>query len=243
MQLDWWTLGLETINVLVLLWLLSRFLFRPVAKIMAERQAAAGAELEQARAEREAAKAEHEAAKATSDEIAAQRAGMIAKATEEAEAQRAALLSTAKAEAEAAREATRAELEKLRKAEAQAMEDDARALAADIATRLLDRLPDAARIDGFVDGLAEAVAELPETTRAGIGASGPVQLRAARALTPDETKRIKARLSEALGRKVTIAAETDPSLIAGLELDAPEAVVRNHFRADLETIRQELGHD
>ena len=41
MHFDWSTLILQTINVLVLLWLLRRFLFRPVAAIIAQRQAAA----------------------------------------------------------------------------------------------------------------------------------------------------------------------------------------------------------
>lgn len=41
MTIDWWTLGLQTVNVLVLVWILARFLFRPVARIIADRQAAA----------------------------------------------------------------------------------------------------------------------------------------------------------------------------------------------------------
>ena len=40
MRFDWWTLALQFVNVVVLIWLLSRFLFRPVADIIAARQAA-----------------------------------------------------------------------------------------------------------------------------------------------------------------------------------------------------------
>jgi F-type H+-transporting ATPase subunit b len=38
MRIDWWTLALQTANVLILIWLLGRFLFRPVADIVARRQ-------------------------------------------------------------------------------------------------------------------------------------------------------------------------------------------------------------
>jgi F-type H+-transporting ATPase subunit b len=38
MHIDWWTLALRTVNVLILMWLLAKFLFRPVAKIVASRQ-------------------------------------------------------------------------------------------------------------------------------------------------------------------------------------------------------------
>lgn len=36
MRIDWSTLALQTINVVVLVWLLSRFLFRPVSDIIAK---------------------------------------------------------------------------------------------------------------------------------------------------------------------------------------------------------------
>jgi F-type H+-transporting ATPase subunit b len=48
----------------------------------------------------------------------------------------------------------------------------------------------------------------------------------------------------ALGRPLDFTLAVDPSLIAGLELETPHAVVRNSFRADLSRIVEELtGHD
>ena len=41
MQIDWWTLALQTINFLVLVWLLTHFLYRPVRQVIAERKALA----------------------------------------------------------------------------------------------------------------------------------------------------------------------------------------------------------
>lgn len=244
MTIDWWTLGLQTVNVLVLVWILARFLFKPVAKIIAERQAAAREALdaaEQARAEAETAK---NAAAAERDRIAATRADLLAKAQDAAETEKRKLLAAARAAAETARAETREDLARMRAAQAGALTDAAGALAADIALRLLDRLPDTARVAGFIDGLAEAVTALPATTRDGIGADAPVPIRAPRPLTGDERARLETRLTEALGRKVTLRIETDPDLIAGLELDAPHAIVRNHFRADLDRIKAEvLAHD
>ena len=39
MRIDWWTLALQTFNVLVLVLILGRFLFRPVVAIIEERRA------------------------------------------------------------------------------------------------------------------------------------------------------------------------------------------------------------
>ena len=39
MQFDWWTFTFQAVNLLVLMWLLGRFLFRPIAGIIARREA------------------------------------------------------------------------------------------------------------------------------------------------------------------------------------------------------------
>ena len=42
MQIDWWTLGLQAVNALVLVWLLAHFLFRPVVDAIARQPDSAG---------------------------------------------------------------------------------------------------------------------------------------------------------------------------------------------------------
>jgi F-type H+-transporting ATPase subunit b len=55
MRIDWWTLALQTVNVLILIWILGRFFFRPVADIVARRQEEANRLLSDADAARRAA--------------------------------------------------------------------------------------------------------------------------------------------------------------------------------------------
>lgn len=40
MQIDWWTLALQTVNFLIVVWLLSRFLYQPIKRVIEEREAA-----------------------------------------------------------------------------------------------------------------------------------------------------------------------------------------------------------
>ncbi|MDR3415765.1 MAG: hypothetical protein P4L83_06225, partial [Nevskia sp.] len=49
MKIDWWTLALQAVNVLVLLWLLQRFLYLPVRRVLEQRQRQATQMLDQAR--------------------------------------------------------------------------------------------------------------------------------------------------------------------------------------------------
>ena len=48
MSIDFGTLALQAVNVLILIWLLQRFFWRPVAAIIAQRRAAAQAMLDDA---------------------------------------------------------------------------------------------------------------------------------------------------------------------------------------------------
>jgi F-type H+-transporting ATPase subunit b len=244
MRIDWWTLGLQTVNVLILIWILSRFLFRPVVAIIEERRHAAAKLLDDAEAAKEAAVAAREAAEAESAKIAAARDNVLRQAAADAEAQRAAALASAREEVDQLRAAAATEMSWTRAAEESAASDRAAKLAVDIARKLLARLPDSARIDGFIDGLAEALASLPEASRDGLGAGDKPRLTAARALTAAEIQSCRDAFAHALDRPLDFSVAVDADLIAGLELETPHAVVRNSFRSDLARIVEELTrHD
>ena len=244
MRIDWWTLGLQTVNVLILVVILARFLFRPVVAIMADRQAAAAKILAEAEAEKAKAAAARTAAEAESDRIAAARDVVLRQAAEDANAQREAALATAKEEADQVRMAAETEMRWARAAEEAAASDRSARLAVDVTRKLVERLPDSARVDGFIDGLAKALASLPEGSRDGFVSQEAPKLTAPRPLTPAETARCRDAFSRALGRPVDFAVAVDPAVIAGLELATPHAVARNSFREDLKRIVEELTrHD
>jgi F-type H+-transporting ATPase subunit b len=235
---------LQTFNVLVLVWILSRFLFRPVVGIIEERRAATVKLLGDAEAAKKRAIAAGQVAEAETARLASWRDEALRSAAAEAEAQRAAALAAARAEADGLRAAVEAEMRGARASEAAAASDRAARLAVDIAGKLLQRLPDSARVDGFVEGLANALASLPVTSRDGIGPGEGARLTAARPLDEREVKSCREAFARALGRPLDFTIRLDPDLIAGLELETPHAVVRNSFRSDLNRIVEELTrHD
>ena len=243
MRIDWWTLALQTVNVLVLVWILSRFLFRPVASVIEQRQAAAAKLLADAEEAKSQANAARETAEAEAARLAGTRNEALRAAAAEAETERATAFAAARAEVERLRAAAQAEIERVRQAEAAGASDRAARLAVDIAGKLLDRLPDLERVDGFIDGLAQALASLPPASKDGLGAGQDARLKAPRLLNDAEMKSCRSAFAKALGRPLDFSVDVDPGLIAGLELEAPHAVVRNSFRADLSRIVQELtGH-
>ncbi len=245
MSFDWWTLGLQTVNALVLIGLLSYFLFRPVADIIAARQKAANQLLAEAQAAKAAAQEERAKAAAEAANLAEHRTDALKAVDAEADKERAKLLQSARADADKLRADAETQIAARRRAEEAAEEDHAGELALDIAAKLLDRLPNEVRVDAFINGITSGVSTLPDATRATLGANGTaIQLIAARPLTSQEREACRTGLAGVLGRPIEIDFSVDPTLVAGIELEAPDAVVRNSFRADLLRLKSELvSHD
>ncbi|MGA9918738.1 MAG: F0F1 ATP synthase subunit B [Paraburkholderia sp.] len=241
MRIDWSTLALQTINALVLIWLLARFLFRPIAGIIAERQNAAQTLIADADAAKRAAVLERDTAARETQQLVAARGDAMKAVAADAAAEKAALLAAAQADADRLRSAATAEAETARVEQDKLVAVRATQLAVDIAAKLLAKLPENVRVSGFIDGLADAIAHLSEPVRAQLGADGVAfTLAAPLALSPQELEQCRTVISGCLNRAVSLAVEVDPQLIAGLELRTAHAVVRNNFGADLAQIRAAL---
>jgi F-type H+-transporting ATPase subunit b len=240
MHIDWWTLALQCVNVLVLVWILARFFFRPVAAIIAQRQEAAHrllAEAETARAEAAKVRAESDAAR---KQIEVTRTELAASARKAAELEAGKVL--AKASAQAA--TLRADADVQIKNDATAAEGQifthASALSIDIARRLLGQLPAEATLGAFAQGLAAQLRDLPPESRE-LLRGGELVIASASALGDESRNKVRAAIEDALGSPAKVAFETDPGLIAGLELRSRAVLIRHSWRAALERIREEIG--
>jgi F-type H+-transporting ATPase subunit b len=242
MHIDLWTLGLQAINVLVLVWLLARFLFRPVAAIIAQRRQAAEALLADAAAARTQAQAE-------AAEIVRRRQGLQdeadrlrAEAHKDAEAERAAQLAQARDDAAQVRQDAEAALLRERGQQQKALESRACTLAVDIARRLVARLPSQAITSVLASELARDIAALPSAERRLLAQDAEhLQLVTAVALDAPAQAEIAASLAQALGVQPRLEVRVDPALLGGIELAGPHTLIRNSWRADLERIADELA--
>jgi len=244
MTIDWWTLGLQTINVAVLIWLLGRFFWKPLAAMIEQRRVAAGQILADAEAKRDESTAALALIEKTRAGFARERDKILAAAHDDAEAARTARLAKAEAEATALQAATTAGIEKDKQAADTAWSATASKLAVEIAQRL------AARLDGpvvratFLDWLVKEIQALPAAARKAVGVKGVVlEAISAAALDPADQDHYRDAISTAFGAKPKITFKSDPALIAGLELRGPTLVVSNSWRADLTHILADLAHD
>ena len=168
MTIDWWTLGLEAVNVAVLIWLLARFFWRPLAAMIEERRIAAAKDLTEAAAKRtEAEKALAEIATIRAG-LAKEREAMLVAAAGEADKEHATRLAQAMTEIEALRAAARAAIVKQKDEARKDWHEHAAKLAVDIAGRLVEGLEGSLPVGPFLDGLIREIQRLPESQRRGL---------------------------------------------------------------------------
>ncbi len=247
MHIDGWTILLQAVNFLILVWLLRRFLYRPVLAVIAERQAATERVRNEAEAARQAAEDARRALEDQRATLPAERDRLIAAARAEAEAERAALLDRTRAEADRALEEARARLAEERTQALGALQRHAADLGTQLATRLLRDAPARSLTRPLLEEACAAVEALPAAQRHAL-ADGidpvPVRLATAGALPDEDAAHARDRLSAALGRPVALELTEDPSLIAGVELHFAHSVVRRSWKQTLAEAREEMTrHD
>src|SRR5271156_4365009 len=103
MPIDWFTVVAQAINFLILVWLLKRFLYKPILHAIDERERGIAARLAEAEATQAEAQQERDEFQHKNEAIDQARAALLKKAEDEAEAERQRLLEIARKDADALR--------------------------------------------------------------------------------------------------------------------------------------------
>ena len=244
MTIDWWTLGIQAVNVTILIWLLSRFFWRPIAAVIAQRRAAVQQLLTEAEAKRVQATDSLAEIERTRAGFGRERDAIVAAAREAAEKTRTSVLAAAAKETAELEAAARTAIEKERGAAEAAWMERAGALAVEIAQRLVARLDGPSIRAAFLDWLGQEIRGLPGPVREAAAAEGVVlEVISAVGIEPADQDRYRKQIGDAFGTSPRMIFTVDAALIAGLELRGPHLVIANSWRADLAKIRAELAHD
>lgn len=240
MTFDLWTLAFQAVNVLVLVWLLHRFFWKPVAATIAAREAAAATLLDDAEAKRSDAEAALAEVEATRAAIAVERDAILAAAHEDAEAAREALMDAARAEADALHDTAKAARVRAAATLKTTAMEDAQGLALTIAARLVGRLDSLATDAAFLGWLVEGIAALSDADRTALSGA-ELEVVSAKQQDAASQERIAKALTAALGQSAALTFRTEAALIAGHELHSPHFTLRNSWAADLARIEAALA--
>ncbi|MFB4204874.1 MULTISPECIES: F0F1 ATP synthase subunit delta [Arhodomonas] len=219
MELSWTTFALEVVNFLILVWILQRFLYRPVQAAIARRREGVRAALEAARSEREAAETLRQDYEARQAEWAAERERARAALDEEIAAERRRAMTALEDELDAERRKVAALAERGVEREAERHEAEVRSLAAGLAARLLERAASPALERSLIDMAVEDLAGLDEAQLARMReAEGPMEVVSAYTLAATDRDALREAVEARLGAGREWRFSEDPALIAGVRL-------------------------
>ena len=223
MLIDWFTVGAQALNFLILVWLMKRFLYKPILHAIDTREKRIAAELADADAKKAEAEKEREEYHRKNEEFDHGRAALLGKATEDAHVERQKLIDEARKAADAfgvkRLETLRNEAKHLNQSIRRRTEQEVFAIArktlADLAsTSLEERLGEVfirrlMKMDGKAkEGLADALKK----------AADPVVLRSAFDLPAEQRASIQKALNETFSMDVHLRFETAPDLVSGIEV-------------------------
>jgi F-type H+-transporting ATPase subunit b len=225
MLIDWFTVGAQALNFLILVWLMKHFLYKPILNAIDAREKLIATELADAAAKKAEAQKEHEEFQHKNEELDQQRAALLSKATDEAKAEREKLLEEARKAADALsakrQEALKNDAHNLSQAISRRTQQEVFAITrkalTDLATTSLEE-----RVgEVFTRRLREMDGKAKETLGTALKtAPEPAVVRSAFDLPKDQRAAIQNAVNETFSVDIHLRFETKPDLVSGIELSA-----------------------
>lgn len=238
MELSWSTFVLEILNFLVLVWILKRFLYKPVLEVIARRRAG----IEKTRTDAETLRADAE-------KLRGQYEGRLADWNKERQQARDALTRELETERASKIEALRKELtqerEKARVAAAsrqadaqRKVEETALVQAAKFATRLLEAAAGADTQAGLVELVITGLSQLPDERIAALRNSygqmpDAIEVVSASPLAGDQRQRLEETLVAVTALNIPLQFEQDSDLLAGVRITIGAWILGANIRDEL----------
>ncbi len=222
MLIDWFTVLAQIINFLILVWLMKRFLYKPVLHAIDERERKVAEQLADAAKKKFEAQSEMEIFKEKNETFDSQRATLFAKVTSDAHTEREKLLAE-----------TRKEIGLLKAKQLQTLKTDSHDLANSIILRtqqevfaivrkVLIDLSGATLEEKIIDIFVRRLQELDNASkldfaRAIKSSPGSVVITSAFDLSSDARNSVQKALNDYFSEAVPVRFETSPELIGGIE--------------------------
>ncbi|SEP08581.1 ATP synthase F0 subcomplex B subunit [Halogranum amylolyticum] len=227
---DWLTILFQSLNFLILLVILQRFLYRPLRKKMREREAEIESEITEAKQRAEEAEREREELEEKLEEAQEEAEKIRRDAREEAAKRREETLEQARADAADIRQEANERIQREEQAARERIQKRARQTAVELAEDLLRETGGEALHDQLVDRFLSGQDNLGDADRDRLAdairkADGAVRIRTAYPLEERTQQRLRETLQDRLPwddessvPELEFSVEEDPELVAGLTL-------------------------
>lgn len=223
MLIDWFTVAAQVVNFLVLVWLLKRFLYRPILNAIDAREQRIAAALTDAEAKKIEAEQERATFSQKNQSLDQARAALMSQATAEANTERLRLLDEARQESTnlrvRLRESLDVEQHNLNEALARRVLDEVLAIARKALNDLAETTLEERMIEVFLRRLPALDHQAKETLAKALKTqSDPALVRSAFALSDEHRRAIQTAVNATFSAEIPLRFEIVPALISGIEL-------------------------
>jgi F-type H+-transporting ATPase subunit b len=223
MLIDWFTVGAQVLNFLILVWLMKRFLYKPILNAIDAREKRIAKELADADATKAEAQKERDEFQQKNETFDEQRAALLSKASDDAKSEHQRLLDEARKAADAVsakrQESLANDARNLNQAITRRAQDEVFAIArkalTDLATTSLEERMGEVFTRRLRELNGEAKAGFAEALKT---AAEPALVRSAFELPTEQRAAIQNALNETFSAEVRVRFETAPDLVSGIEL-------------------------
>ena len=225
MLIDWFTVCAQALNFLILVWLLKRFLYKPILNALDAREKLIATKLADADAKEAEARKDRDEFQHKNEDFDQQRSALWSKATDEAKAEHERLLDEARKAADALsakrQETLKNDAHNLDQAIARRTRQEVFAITrkalADLATASLEERMGEVFTRRLRELNGEAKTCLAEALRT---SSDPALVRSTFEVPAEQRAAIQNSLNETFSAEVRVRFETAPDLVGGIELTA-----------------------
>jgi len=223
MLIDWFTVGAQALNFIVLVWLLKRFLYKPILDAIDAREKLIAKELADAAAKETEATNERDEFQRKNEEFDRKRADLLNKATSDAKTERQRLLDAARKEAETLStkrtETLRNDAHNLNQAIALRAQQEVFAITRKALADLAGASLEQKMSEVFMQRLRALQGEIKDTLGNALAAAPkPAIVRSAFDLPVPQQAAIQNAVNETFSADIHLRFETAPDLVSGIEL-------------------------
>ena len=223
MLIDWFTVGAQVLNFLILVWLLKHFLYKPILNAIDAREKRIASELADADAKKSEAQKERDDFQNKNKVFDQERSALLSKAADEAKVEREHLLDEAHKDADKLRAVQAAALRNDQKRLGNAISNLAKQEVFGIARKTLADLATVSLEERMGEVFTRRLCEMDGKAKALLGAAlksspEPAVVRSTFDLGAAQRAAIQNALNETFSAEIHIRFETSPDLVSGIEL-------------------------
>lgn len=240
MLIDWFTVGVQIVNFLILVWLLRHFLYGPIVKAMKRRSERIASEVNEARAARREAEDKEQRLNQERAELQAERDQLMEQAREEVRAWREEAMERARAEIDENRGSW---LEGLAREQERAADMLRRRIASQVVAvsrAILADLADASLEIQVAERFLKQLRRQKDQGGLGFGHSGEVRLRIGGELPNQIRERLRNELAHLFPSAAGVAVSADGELGFGLSLVAGDRKWDFNLDKYLQNLEQDI---